>query len=87
METDASGYVLGVVIMQEFEDGHHPVTFHSRSLQLAERNYNANNKELAGVIFSLKCGRPYFLGAQHLIIVRTDHKNLQYFQEPNKITG
>ena len=28
-----------------------------------------------------------FLGAKHLIIVRTDHKNLQYFREPQKILG
>jgi len=29
METDASGYALGVVIAQEFEDGIHPIAFHS----------------------------------------------------------
>ena len=32
METDASGYALGVVIAQEFEDGVHPIAFHSHSL-------------------------------------------------------
>jgi hypothetical protein len=87
METDASGYMLGIVIVQEFEDSHHPVAFHSRSLQPAERNYDTHDKELAGIIFSLKCGCPYFLEAQHPVIVHTNHKNLQYFREPNKITG
>ena len=29
METDASGYTLGVVIAQEFEDSVHPIAFHS----------------------------------------------------------
>ena len=87
METDASGYALGVVIAQEFEDSVHPIAFHSRSLLPAEKNYNAHDKELAAVIFGFKCGRPLFLGATHAIRVHTDHKNLQYFRDPWKITG
>jgi len=87
METDASGYALGVVIAQEFEDGIHPIAFHSRSLLPAEKNYDAHDKELAGVIFGFKCGRPLFLGATHAIRICTDHKNLQYFRNPCKITG
>ena len=39
------------------------------------------------MIFGFKCGQQYFLGAQHPIRVHTDHKNLQYFKEPQKITG
>jgi len=87
METDASGYALGVVIAQEFKDGIHPIAFHSRSLLPAEKNYDAHDKELAGVIFGFKCSRPLFLGATHAIRVQTDHKNLQYFHDPCKITG
>ena len=87
METDASGYALGVVIAQEYEDGIHPIAFHSRSLLPAEKNYDAHDKELATVIFGFKCGRPLFLGATHAVHVRTDHKNLQYFRDPHKITG
>jgi len=59
METNTSGYALGVVIAQEFKDGIHPIAFHSRSLLPAEKNYDAHNKELAGVIFGFKCGRCY----------------------------
>jgi len=87
MEMDASGYALGVVITQEFEDGVHPIAFHSRSLLLAEKNYDAHDKELAAVIFGFKCGCPLFLGATHAICIRTDHKNLQYFRDPQKIMG
>jgi hypothetical protein len=87
LETDASGFALGAVIAQEHEDGIHPIAFFSRSLLDAERNYDAHDLELAGVIFGFKNGRPYFLGAQHPIRVRTDHKNLQYFREPHKVTG
>jgi hypothetical protein len=87
METDASGYALGVVIAQPHEDGIHPIAFHSRSLVQAERNYDAHDKEMLGVIYGLKMGRKFFLGAQEPVWVRTDHKNLQYFREPQKLTG
>ena len=56
METDISSYALGVVIAQIFEDGIHPIAFHSRSLLPVEKNYDAYNKELTGVIFGFKCG-------------------------------
>jgi hypothetical protein len=87
LETDVSGYALGAVISQEFEDGIHPIAFHSWSLQPAERNYDAHNKELAAVIFRFKCGHPLFLGAQHTIEVKSDHNNLQYFREAQKVIG
>ena len=54
METDASGYTLGVVIAQEYENGIHPIAFHSRSLLAAKRNYNAYDKEMLGVVYGLK---------------------------------
>jgi len=64
METDASGYALGVVIAQEHKDGIHPIAFHLRSLLDAEKNYDAHNKEMLGVIYGLKMGRKFLLGTQ-----------------------
>jgi RNase H-like domain found in reverse transcriptase len=86
LKTDASGYALGAVISQEFEDGVHPVAFHSWSLSDTEKNYDTHDKELAGVIHGFKKGCAYFLGCQHPIQVQTDHKNLTYFRAPQKIT-
>jgi len=80
LETDASGYALGAVISQEFEDGIHLIAFHSRSLLDAEHNYDVHDKELAGVIFGFKKGWSYFLGCKQPIWVCTDHKNLMYFR-------
>jgi hypothetical protein len=42
---------------------------------------------MLGVIYGLKMGRKFFLGAQEPVRIRTDHKNLQYFREPQKLTG
>ena len=86
MQMDASGYALGVIIQQEHKDSLHPIAFHSRSFLPAEQNYNIHDKELAGVIFGFKCAWPLFLGAKHPVIMQTDHKNLQYFREPQKIS-
>ena len=58
MHTDASSYALGVVIVQEHDDGMHPIAFHSRSLLPAERNYDVHDRELAGIVFGFKCGPP-----------------------------
>jgi RNase H-like domain found in reverse transcriptase/Reverse transcriptase (RNA-dependent DNA polymerase)/Integrase zinc binding domain len=87
LETDASGFALGAVIAQNFDDRIHPIAFHSQTLLDAERNYNTHDKKLAAIIFGFKCGRPFFLGVKHAVEVRMDHKNLQYFREPQKVTG
>jgi hypothetical protein len=67
METDASGYALGVVIAQPHEAGIHLIAFHSHSLMPAERNYDAHDKKMLGVIYGLKMGRKFFLGTQELV--------------------
>jgi reverse transcriptase-like protein len=79
MDTDTSDFALGAVISQEFNDGQHSITFHSCTLLPAEQNYDIHDKEMAAIIYGFKCACPYFLGANHPIVVRTDHKNLQYF--------
>ncbi len=87
MDTDTSDFALGIIISQEFIDGQHPITFHSYTLLPAEKNYDVHDKEMAAIVYGFKCGHPYFLGANHPIMVRTDHKNLQYFWQPQKIMG
>ncbi len=41
---------------------------------------------MLGVIYSLKMGRKFFLGIQEPVWIQTNHKNLQYFCEPQKLT-
>jgi RNase H-like domain found in reverse transcriptase/Integrase zinc binding domain len=86
LETDASGFALRAVISQEFTDGIHPIGFYSCSLQPTGKNYDVHDKELTAIVFGFKCGCPFFLGAQHTIKVQMNHKNLQYFYEPQKVT-
>ena len=40
LDTDASAFAVGATLQQEFEDGCHPITYFSKSLLPAERNYD-----------------------------------------------
>jgi hypothetical protein len=52
--TDASNYAMSGILEQDNALGcSHPVAFYSKSLQLAERNYEIHNKELLAIIHAL----------------------------------
>ena len=86
VEVDASGYAIGGVLMQRDEKGkRHPVAYFSSTLNEAERNYNIYTLELYAIMRALRHWRPFLAGSPHEIIVHTDHANLQYWKEPQKI--
>jgi len=73
-------------VSQDFSDGRHPITFFSKSLLPAERNYDIYDCELLAIINTLKANRQLLLGAQQKFLIRTDHNNLKYFKTPQKIS-
>ena len=80
VETDASGYAIGGVLLQEGTDDQlHPIGYYSRSLNAAEMNYDIHDRELSAVVESFKHWRPHLAATQHTIEVLCDHKNLEYF--------
>jgi hypothetical protein len=81
LETDASDYaVSGILSQPQDDDGQlHPVAFYSRKMTAAEINYEIYDKELLAIVTSFKEWRYLLVGAQHIISVVTDHKNLLYF--------
>ena len=83
LDTDASDLGLGAVLSQE-QDGREVVlSFASRTLTKAERNYCVTRKELLAVMFGLKKFRHYLLGRH--VKIRTDHAALKWvmaFREP-----
>lgn len=54
IQTDASGAGLGVVMMQDREDGLQSVAFLSRALSGAELRYHANELKCLTVVWALK---------------------------------
>ena len=51
----------------------------------AERNYEIHDRELLLIMEALKDWRQYLLGAEHWVKVWTDHLNLTYFRQLNKL--
>jgi len=80
LETDASDFALGAILSQPDKDEClHPVAFHSQKFTATEINYEIHNKELLAIIDSFQEWRHFLEGAQHLVTIYTDHKNLEYF--------
>jgi hypothetical protein len=86
MDTDASQFAVRATISQDFPDGRHPITYFSKSLLPAERNYDIYDRELLAIIYAVKAFRYLLLGAQQKFLIRSDHENLKYFKSPQKIS-
>ena len=87
METDASEHAIGGVLFQEQDGKWKLIAFLSRTMQLAEQNYEIYNKELLAIVEALTKWRQYLLNAREPFEVWTDHENLKYFREPHKLNG
>ena len=78
--TDASDFAISGIPHQANGNGNlHPLCFFSQKLTDVEINYNVHDKEMLGVIESLKEFRPWLSGMVIPVSIVTDHKNLEYF--------
>jgi hypothetical protein len=69
------------------EDGvWHPVAFYSKSLNEHERNYKIYDKELLAIIRALEEYRHYLEGHPEPVEIWSDHLNLTYFRQAQKLT-
>ena len=55
-------------------------------LTLAERNYDIYDLKLLAVVRALRHRRPLLAGSSHKIKVFSDHMNLQYWRDLQKIS-
>ena len=87
VETDALEHAIRRVLSQEQEGKWKPITFLSRIIQFAERNYEIYNKKLLTIVEALTKWRHYLLDATEKFAVWTDYENLKYFWDPYKLNG
>jgi hypothetical protein len=59
----------------------------SKTLTEAERNYEIYNKELLAIIKALCTWQQYLLDAKEQFEICTEHENLKYFREPQKLNA
>ena len=52
----------------------------------AEQNYDIYDRELLAVIQALKEWHHYLTGTEHPVTIITDHKNLEYFKQPQNLS-
>ena len=84
--TDASKDASGGILLQTDSNREwHLCSYLSQLFSLAERNYNIYDRELLTVIRGLKTWKHYLQGSPFPVKVFTDHKNLLYFKEPQKL--
>ena len=85
--TDASLLASGGVLMQRDDNGDlHPCAYLSQTFSPAECNYDIYDRELLAVIHALDHWRHYLQGTPHPVTLLTDHKNLTYFRQPQKLS-
>lgn len=74
LTTDASGFAIGAVLSQGEIGSDLPISYASRSLNRAEKNYSTIEKELLAIVWAVHNFRPYLYGRTFTII--SDHKPL-----------
>ena len=85
--TDASLLASGGVLIQKDDNGDlHPCAYLSQMFTPAEQNYDIYDWELLAVIHALDHWHYYLQGTNHLVMLLTDHKNLTYFWQPQKLS-
>ena len=82
---DASGYGLGAVLVQKFEGIDRPISFASRLLNKAERNYSVTDKEYLAIVRALKKFRYMVWGCEVMVV--SDHHALCWLMSKEEIGG
>ena len=83
LDTDASNEGIGAVLSQVVDGKERVISYASRALNKAEKNYCVTRKELLAVVAFLKQFRQYLYGQK--TTVRTDHGALRWllnFKDP-----
>lgn len=79
LRTDASNVTLGAVLLQEKDSVLHPVSYASKKLNNAEKNYSTVERECLVLVWGIKKFRIYLYGKHFK--VQTDHQPLEHLSK------
>ncbi|XP_071629552.1 uncharacterized protein [Temnothorax longispinosus] len=79
LTTDASGTAIGAILSQGQIGKDQPISYASRVLNKAEKNYSTIEKELLAIVYAVQHFRPYLYGKKFKLI--TDHKPLTWLHK------
>ena len=74
LSTDASNEGIGAVLMQEYDGKLHPVSYASKKLSSAEKNYSTVEKECLAIAWNVKKFEVYLQSVP--FVLQTDHMPL-----------
>ena len=74
LQTDASNVAIGAVLSQEQDGSERVITYWSRQLQKAERNYSVIEREALAAVAAIREFYPYLCGFHFKLV--TDHNPL-----------
>ena len=88
LETDSSDFATGAVLSQldPNDEQWHPVAYYSKSLNIHQRNYEIYDKELLVIVHALEEYRHHLQGHPKIVKIHSDHLNLTYFREAQKLS-
>ncbi|KAG2213620.1 hypothetical protein INT45_010119, partial [Circinella minor] len=85
IETDASDFGAGGVLLQKGTDGLlHPLAFESKKFSSAECMYPAQERELLAILHCLRQWHCFIEGRDYIVL--SDHHPLKYFRSQKKPT-
>lgn len=68
LSCDASNYAVYAILSQIFNGRERPISFASRVLNAAERNYSTTQKELLAVVFGTMTHRCFLYGRKFKVV-------------------
>jgi hypothetical protein len=89
LEVDASHFASGAILFQCDPTNQKlvkPVGFISHTFLETERNWPIYEQEYFAIIHGLQSWSHLLRGTEEPVIVWTDHKNLEYYRDPHKVS-
>ena len=91
LRTDASNDGDGAVLMQVHDGKPYPVSYGSKKLTVAERNYSTIEKECLAIVWGVKKFELYLQGVPFVpfvpFVLQTDHQPLRYLNSAKYINS